>query len=174
MKLKFITLLLVLLPATLLAQYEKQDTRVNLSFLMPELRIETQIGEITSLKSGIGFIPIGTYTNTNGKTTENTLEYLVSLSVEPRFYVSRERRMSLGKSYNYFSGGYVGIPAYLFVGKGFSLGALYGTQGMFRNSNTFFYNLGIGLGYVDIESEKNNDYRKGNIISEFAIGIRLK
>lgn len=174
MKLKHLILGLGLLPATLFAQENIQETRVSLSFIIPQLRIETQIAEITSLKFGVGYMPVGEYENVNGEVTKNTIESLISVSIEPRFYVSRKRRLEMAKSTNYFSGGYIGIPASMYVSKGFSFGALYGTQGMFGSSKLFFYNVGIGLGYINIELEKNKDLQGADFISEIALGIRLK
>lgn len=174
MKLKHFILVLGLLPATLFAQKNTQETRINLSFILPELRIETQIAEITSLKLGVGYMPIGEYEQVNGKVTKNTIESLISISVEPRFYVSTKRRLDMGKSTDYFSGGYIGIPVSMFVSKGFAFGALYGTQGMLGNSKVFFYNVGIGFGYVKLDLEKAKDIQGADIMSEIALGIRLK
>ncbi len=173
MKLKQFVLALCLLPLTTLAQ-EKQATRVRLSLLLPELQIEMQTGISSSLKVGVGILPVGEYQSTNGQETKNTLETLVNINLAPRFFTTRKRRQEMGKTMDYFSGGYVGIPLHLYGNQGYSLGVIYGTQGMLGQKKLFFYNFGVGLGYMDIDLKKNEDLKGADIVGAFGFGFRLK
>ena len=173
MKLKALIVAICLLPLTVLAQ-EKQDTRVWLSLFMPELRVEMQTGASSSLKTGVGLFFVGEYQSVNGETTKNTLESIVHINAEPRFFTTRKKRKTTNKTIDYFSGGYVGVPFHLYGSQGFSIGATYGTQGTLGQKHAFFYNFGIGLGYIDLELEKNPDLKGGDLIGTFGFGFRLK
>ncbi len=162
------------LSLTAFAQEEKQKTSVRLGLLFPELIVEMQNAEASSFKMGVGIMLAGEYRSENGETTKNTIETITHFNFEPRFFVSRKRRLAMNKSIDNFSGGYIGIPATVYLSKGYSVGALYGTQGTLGRRKDFFYNLGIGVGYVNIELEQNDDIQGADLLTEATIGFRLK
>lgn len=152
----------------------KQDTRIWLSFFVPSVDVELQIGEISSLRFGVALNGAGDFESVNGETTKNTLEFFPEIKLEPRFYVSRNRRLDLGKSVDYFSGGYLGLPMATYLDKGYSFGAIYGIQAMFGNSTRFFYDLGMGLGYYKLDvSDMYKEFTGGGPIGKLGLGIRL-
>lgn len=152
----------------------KQDTRIWLSLLVPSIDGELQIGEISSLRFGVALGAAGEFESVNGETTKNTIEFFPEIKLEPRFYVSRNRRLDLGKSVDYFSGGYIGIPMATYLDKGYYFGGLYGIQAMFGNSTRFFYDLGVGLGYYDLDvSDDIKPFTGVTLLSKLGLGIRL-
>ncbi|MGB0884016.1 MAG: hypothetical protein ACPG4W_07015 [Flavobacteriales bacterium] len=165
----------LLLPLTSFAQQRANtESRIWLSILNPSLRIEMPIADEWSMNAGASILFAGEYEKVNGVETKNTIESLPAITLEARYFTTRAKRSEMGKTTDYFSGGYLGIPLNLYVGKGFSFGALYGVQGVNRRTSRFFYNLAIGLEYTDIEFDKNDPKQGVFLGSTLGLGVRLK
>lgn len=143
---------------------------LKLSLLAPELIYEMEIGKAASLKLGIGYGLIGEYSNNNGQVTKNTLQSHAVIQAMPRIFTTRTKRMRMGKNIDHFSGGYVAFPLDYRIGIGYSVGVVYGTQGMLGSSK-WFYDLFIGLGYADLDLEKSSNVTGAYLPNGVSLGF---
>lgn len=150
------------------------ESKVWLSLLLPELRIEVANTEKITSTVGLGYLWTGEYESINGVETKNTIEGLPFISAMPKYRTTIDRRQNLGKTLDNFSGGYVALPIHYYLSKGYQLGLVYGTQGTWGRTALFFYNFNIGLGYSNVDLEKNKDIEGVGLAGGFNIGIRLK
>jgi len=125
-------------------------TIVRLSLLIPGFEVEQTIARnktiVFSLWTAFSYIQTS---SEQGSTS--SLSFYPGFSVQPRFYRNLEERREMGKTTEYYSGMYIGIPLSVFKIEDFgaSGGIEAGFQKKLGKSGFWDISLGVGLRSYD-------------------------
>lgn len=143
---------LLMLSVNLFSQNLMSDSAVSqpktilrLSLLIPSFEVEQTIARnktiVFSLWSAFSYF----YTSTEQGST-SSLSFYPGFSVNPRFYTNLDERREKGKTSEYYSGMYIGIPLSVFIIKDF--GASGGIEAGFQKKlgKSGFWDVSLGMG----------------------------
>lgn len=152
--------------ASYAAEFIEPKTILRLSALVPGLVVEQKITRkitlVLNLWTGFAF----EYVNINGVGT-TSFYFQPNFTIEPRFYPNLEKRKSIGKRTDCFSGAYIGIPITIgFSDSRFSAGPVAGFQKTLGKRG--YWNMALGLGVKGYQSET-----KVGFIGDFGLGFIL-
>lgn len=117
---------------------------IRLSVLAPGLAIEQKITPKITLVFNLWTAFAFQYVNVNGVGT-SSFYIQPYFTLEPRFYFNLQKRKSMGKRTDCFSGNYIGLPLSVgFSDSRFFAGPVVGYQKSLRKRG--YWNIGIGLG----------------------------
>ncbi len=121
------------------------ETILRLSLLIPGFEVEHTIARNKTIVFSLWTAFSYTYSSV-GYGAASTLSFYPGFSVNPRFYTNLDERREKGKTSEYYSGMYIGIPLSVFISKYF--GASGGIEAGFQKKlgKKGFWNASLGMG----------------------------